>query len=429
MTRLVACIIGFVVLLCGVSLSGAASAQQIEITFAKRYDVHGSIEAGQRYIERVIAEFERRNPHIKVHYQPLTGDWIEKLTTELIAGTAPDVFEMWGDFAVNWAENGLLLDLQPYVDRDFDADYIRGFYPGQWEATVLVSGPNAGMRYGIPRYTNSTIIFYNKDAFDQAGLPTPHQLEQEGRWTWDTFLESAKRVMRTNGDLVTMWGYHEYRWAQWVYSNGGKVFNWPEAPTEYMLDRQEAVEALEFLRSLIWEHQVVPPDRWSTTFSRGDLAMSTHWGSCCIRGIEAEVMGQFEWDIAPLPVGPKGIRQGAVFLDMWAISKSSKHPDAAWEFVKFLLSPEAMAMAAWEFGEQPAHLSGVEEYVRAFEDVNVIYAIEESMRALPWYDAVVPRAAQVNQLINPAIEDGVFQNTKPVRTAVEEIRSAIEALF
>lgn len=176
--------------------------------WAKRYDAHGSIEAGQSYVERVIAEFERRNPHIKVHYQPLTGEWIDKLTTELIAGTAPDVF-----------------------------------------------------------------------------------------------------------------------------------------------------------------------------------------------------------------------------LDMWAISKSSKHPEAAWEFVKFLLSPEAMAIASWEFGEQPAHISGVEEYVRAFEDVNVIYAIEESMRALPWYDAVVPRSTQVNQLINPAIEDGVFQNTKPVRTAVQEIRSAIEALF
>ncbi len=206
MTRFVAFIIRLITLFLGISFSGAALAQPIEITFAKRYDAHGSIEAGQRYVEKVIAAFERRNPHIKVHYQPLTGDWVEKLTTELIVGTAPDVFEMWGDFAVNWAENGLLLDLQPYVDRDFDADYIRGFYPGQWEATVLVAGPNAGMRYGIPRYTNSTIIFYNKDAFDQAGLPTPHQLEQEGRWTWDTFLESAKRVMRTNGDLVTMWG-------------------------------------------------------------------------------------------------------------------------------------------------------------------------------------------------------------------------------
>ena len=78
--------------------------------------------------------------------------------------------------------------------------------------------------------------------------------------------------------------------------------------------------------------------------------MSTHWGSCCIRGIEAEVMGQFEWDIAPLPVGPKGIRQGAVFLDMWAISKSSKHPDAAWEFVEVSPLAGSDGDGWWEFG-------------------------------------------------------------------------------
>lgn len=411
------------------AFAATALAEQIEITFAKRYDAHGSLESGMSYVERVIAEFERRNPHIKVKYQPLAGDWIDRLSVELIAGTAPDVFEMWGDFAVNWAENGLLLDLNPYVERDFDAEYIRGFYPGQWEASTLPAGPKAGVRYGIPRYTNSTIIFYHEDAFNQAGLPTPHQLEQEGRWTWDAFLESAKKVMRWSGDEVTLWGYHEYRWLQWVYSNGGKVFNWPDAPLEYALDREEAIGGLEFLRSLIWEHRVVPPDRWSTSFSQGNVAMSTHWGSCCIRGIEAEVLDQFAWDIAPLPVGPEGVRQGAVFLDMWAISSSSKHPDAAWEFVKFLLSPEAMAIASWEFGEQPAHLSGIEEYVRAFSDVNVIYAIEEAMRALPWYDAVIPRAADINGLIVPAVEQGVFQNEKPVRSAVAEIREAIESIF
>lgn len=408
---------------------GDSHAQQVEITFAKRYDVHASIEAGMSYIENVIEEFERRNPHIKVNYQPLTGDWIDRLTTEMIAGTAPDVFEMWGDFAVNWAEIGALLDLQPYVERDFHADYINGFYPGQWDATVLVSGSRAGIRYGIPRYTNSTIIFYHEDAFNEAGLATPHQLEQQGQWTWDSFLDSSRKVMRSVGDEVTMWGYHEFRWTQWVYSNGGKVFNWPEAPTEYVLDQPEAVEALEFLRSLIWEHQVVPPDRWSTGFPQGNLAMSTDWGSCCIRGIDAAIEGQFAWDIAPLPISPKGDRTGAVFLDMWGISSSSAHPDEAWEFVKFLLSPEAMAMASWQFGEQPAHISGIEEYIRAFEDINVIYAIEESMRALPWYDSVVPNASMVNTHINAAIEEGVFQAEKPVRSALEQIRSPIEAIL
>ncbi|HEX6971777.1 MAG TPA: extracellular solute-binding protein, partial [Limnochordia bacterium] len=71
----------------------AVSASQVEITWAKRTDVHGSMEGGKGYVETVIEEFERLNPDIRVNFRPLTGDWINKLTTEMIAGTAPDVFE------------------------------------------------------------------------------------------------------------------------------------------------------------------------------------------------------------------------------------------------------------------------------------------------------------------------------------------------
>ena len=194
---------------------------------------------------------ERRNPHIKVHYQPLTGDWIEKLTTELIAGTAPDVFEMWGDFAVNWAENGLLLDLQPYVDRDFDADYIRGFYPGQWEATVLVAGPNAGMRYGILATPTARSSSTTKTPSIKRGCPPAHQLDKRVGGLGTRFLESARSASCAPTATWSPCGV--------TTSTGGRsgctataarCLTGRRLPPNTCSTEQEAVEALEFLRSL-----------------------------------------------------------------------------------------------------------------------------------------------------------------------------------
>lgn len=408
---------------------GPVMGKQVEITWAKRTDAHGSMEGGKGYVETVVQEFERLNPDIKVNFRPLAGDWTNKLTTEMIGGTAPDVFEMWGDFSVNWAENGMLLDLRPYVKRDFTAEYIKGFYPGQWDASVVVSGPRAGLRYGIPRYTNSIILFYNKDALDRAGVQDPHQMEQAKNWTWNTLVQTAKKAMQYQSDRVTRWGYQEYRWAQWVWSNGGKVFDFPQNPTRYMMDRPEAVAGLDFLRSLAYDHQVAAPDRWSVSFPAGQVAIATGWGSCCIRGWESEIKGQFKWNIAPIPVGPTGKRVSGVFLDMWGIYSQSKNPDAAWKFVKFLLSPYAMAVAARMFGEQPAHINGLRAYVEAFKDINARYAVESALTAEVWFDAVVPRSKEVTALVNQAVEDSAFTNKKPVEQAVAGIRPAIEALL
>lgn len=422
-------------LACGVLaglMAGTVIAKQIEITWAKRPDSHSSMASSENYVEGVIQEFERLNPDIKVTFQPLTGDWMNKITTEMIAGTAPDVFEMWGDFAVNWGESGMLLDLRSHVKRDFSAEYVKGFYPGQWDASVLVSGARAGLRYGIPRYTNSGIVYYNADAFARAGLMNPHELEKGKEWTWETFLQSAKKVMRFQGDQVSVWGYQEHTWVSWVWSNEGTIFAYPENPTRFMLDQPKAIGGLNFLRSLTFDHQVMAPNRHQPNFAAGQVAMmgiGSGAGSCCIRLWEDRIKGQFAWNIAPVPVGPTGKRIAPVFLDMWGIYSQSKNPEAAWKLVKFLLSPYAQGIAARQAGEQPAHISGLRAYVEALKGLNVTYAVDMALTANVWPTAVVPRAKEVESLLGQAVNESVFSNRKSVEQAVAGIRPAIEALF
>ena len=55
----------------------------------------------------------------------------------------PDVIEIWGDWAQDYARTGALLDLRPYVERDFTAADIADFFPSAWEAATVKHGPFA----------------------------------------------------------------------------------------------------------------------------------------------------------------------------------------------------------------------------------------------------------------------------------------------
>jgi len=55
-----------------------------------------------------------------------------------------------------------------------------------------------GKVYGLPRDISTMVIYYNEDLFKAAGIPTPKELNDQGKWNWDTLLESAKKLTDTS---------------------------------------------------------------------------------------------------------------------------------------------------------------------------------------------------------------------------------------
>lgn len=418
------CVLVFLALPVGV----VEGARQAKLTLALRLTGGGgSATAGEEYVRAVLQDFSEQHPGIEVEYMPLTGSWQDKLTVEMVAGTAPDVFEMWGQFANDWADKGMLMDLDPFVKRDFSEREIKDFYPGQWQATLHPGGPHAGERIGLPRYVNTGILYYNLDAFDRAGLAYPVTLERQQNWNWNTFLEAARKLTERDAEgRVRMWGYREVYWAPWIYTAGGKAFDWPEDPYRYVMNEPSAVNALEFLRSLIWDYGVA---QVSGNFGDGKAAMGSAWGSCSLGSVKAEAGSQFRWNTGPLPIGPTGLRHSWIGKDMWGMYSGTKHPQEAWMLVKFLVSPKGSALAARIIGEQPVRISALPAYRDAHPGVDVHYAVEMGLTALPWPTYVIPESQKIGSLLESAIGDSVWNNRKAVRQAVEEIRGPIEALL
>lgn len=287
----------------------------------------------------MVDKFMEANPNVTIDFQVIgTPDYWTRLEALAAADDLPCVFNMSAGFFDQWHGDGLLLNLQDYVDRDINPD---DYYTGVFD---VVRDRETGDMYSFPFAFVETVLFYNKDAFDEAGVPYPEQ-----GWTWDEFLDAAQQLTIDEGDdgVVEQYGFFFYgRYAQiesWVYQNDGRFLN--EDKTRFEPD-DNTVEALAFLDSLIHEHGVAPEPAEMEGVRQQDvfpLGLSAMWvdGAWNIENNRDIVDGAFEWGVAPIPRGPQATEDTAYgWPDSMAIASGCEHPDVAWDFINFMTGPE-----------------------------------------------------------------------------------------
>ena len=284
---------------------------------------------------KLVESFEAVNPTIDV--KVTVADWDtywDKLLTGLSGGAAPDVFAMDGPLFPDYQARDVLLDLQPFVARD-------GYDLGQLADQGVSVFKSAGGQYGLPRDLNVIALYYSKTMFDAAGIAYP-----DDTWDWAKLVEVGKQLTKdADGDGTTdQWGLYtetsdmENYWLSLVWQNGGSFFGTDGKSTA--LTTAEAAGGVQFLQDLIYKDKILAePAIFAETgdaFEQGLAAMEIN-GSWLVPTDEAAGL---KFGIAPLPSGPAG-RFTSVNPTGVVVYKSTKSPDAAWEFVKYLASPAA----------------------------------------------------------------------------------------
>ena len=285
--------------------------------------------------QAIVDAFHAVEPKITVKVS--VSDWDtywDKLQTGLAGGAAPDVFAMDGPLFPDYASRDVLLDLTPYVQKEN--------YPLTSLNDLAVKDFTIdGKQLGMPRDLNVIALFYNKDLFDKAGVAYP-----DDTWDWQKLIDAGKQLtIDTNKDgKPDQWGLYtettdmENYWSSLVWQNGGDILG-PDGKS-VVLDQPAGSGGLQFLQDLIWKHKIAPdPALFAETgdaFEQGKAAMEVN-GSWLVATDEAAGL---KFGIAPLPKGPAG-QATSVNPTGAVIAKSSKSPDAAWAFVKYLASPAA----------------------------------------------------------------------------------------
>ena len=290
--------------------------------------------------ETLAAQFEAANSDVDVQLGPVASqdDLLARLTTSFAGGNPPDVFlinyRSYGQFA----QQGVLASV---ADRLIASEVIA---EDEFAEPALAAFRFDGAELTcLPQNVSSLALYYNIGLFEAAGLPLP-----EAGWTWADFLTAAQRLtgdgqygLGTQASLI--------RLAPFVWSAGGEVVDDDAAPTALTLDTPDARRGVDFFLDLQTEHGVVPPEAEEQSresearFLDGDLGMYLNSRRVVptLRTIES-----FQWDVAPLPVGPAGEPVSILHGDAYCMSAASSVQGVAWRFIEYASSVEGQTVLA-----------------------------------------------------------------------------------
>lgn len=295
----------------------------------------------QKAFNSLFAEFNKKYPDIKLQAVGIpSGNWATFSTTvatRLAGGQKIDIIQVATEGQRLFASKGILEDLAPYMAKDQSVvdDYMNDISPNLKKfSEEFGSGPN-GETVFIPGGFNTMAMYLNKDVFAQAGVAVP----QDGQWTWDEFVAAGKQIKeKTGAYLIGAGGSYFSDVMPWLTTNGASTFNadW----TEPTYNSAAAVESATFARSLVEMGLAPQPGGQfdaNTAYKQGKLAILT--------GGRWPVLGVRDMDMVDKTVvvnWPTKAENGSpVGWDAWDITKNSQNKEAAWTFIKFLMSKEA----------------------------------------------------------------------------------------
>ena len=269
-------------------------------------------------------EFDEMNDDIIVEYRYLPFDDLVNETLRAYAtGNAPDIVSLDNpDFAL-FSSRGAMLDI---TDRIANSDIIHAdsFFKGPLNSVTW-----DGKYYGIPKYTDTIAVFYNKDLFKKAGIDEPPQ-------TWAEFAEDAEKLTDPDNNVygatfsARAGEEGTFQFLPIIQMSGGSFKK---------VNTDGAVEMLETWKKMIdngWvSKDVLSLGQWDSTgtFNSGNAAMAVSGNWEIDRMIED---ADFDWGVTLLPTLEKGgPRSSALGGFDWGIISTTKHPDEAFRALEY----------------------------------------------------------------------------------------------
>ncbi|TNC66622.1 ABC transporter substrate-binding protein [Rubellimicrobium roseum] len=304
----------------GMALSGAALAQE-PVTL-----VIWSIDGAQGRpgpTDTFSREFDEMNDDIVVEYRALQFDEIVNETLRAYAsGNAPDIVSFDNpDFAL-FSSRGAMLDITDMV-AESDAIDPENYFEGPLNSVMW-----EGRMYGIPKYTDTIGVFYNKDLLEAAGVEPPR--------TWAEFEAAAEKLTDpaagVYGATFSARGNEEgtFQFLPVIQMSGGDYSN---------VNTPGAQEALARMKRMIdngWASQdVLTLGQYDSTgtFNSGNAAMAIS-GPWELDRMSEDA--QFEWGVTLLPTFEEGgARSSALGGFNLGIMSTTEHPEEAFRALEY----------------------------------------------------------------------------------------------
>ncbi|WP_078381809.1 ABC transporter substrate-binding protein [Sutcliffiella halmapala] len=315
--------------LTGCSSDSSSSEGQTTVTFW-----HSLTDSTEEAANAVIKAFEEQNPEIKIKavYTANQGEGQnEKLLTAISGGNPPDV-AYFDRFEIGaWAAQGSLLNLTDLAEAS--GVVKESYYPFAWDEASY-----EGNLYGVPISTDSRLVYFNKDHFEEVGLDTdnlPKTIAELEAASEKLTIKDGKRFQRIG--FIPWFGQG---WLYgWGWAFGGEFFD-PETNTVTAND-PKVIDALQWMTDFAKKYNVEDIAGFTDSqgtgamdpFLTGQLSMkvSGPWEVSAIKKFNPDL----NYGVFPMPT-PTG-ENHTTWSGGWSvvIPKGAKNEEAAWEFMKF----------------------------------------------------------------------------------------------
>lgn len=289
----------------------------------------------------------KKNPGIKVRIENIPyNEYWSKLLTMMAGGSAPDIIFVESTRIASFIVREQLLDLTSFIKNDPSIN-LDDFYPLSLKAYTFDN-----KLYGLPNDIAVLAVFYNKDLFDAASVKYPDK-----NWTWKDYLEiSLKLTKDINKDgIPEQYGTLLSPWWLWIWQNGCDFVDNPYNPKKCTINSPAAREALKFWRDLVHKYKVAPTPITEESEGRYEMFMSGkigmvidgHWMVPKFNEITT-----FRWDVVGLPKGKRKANWNVG--SCYSIPKLAKHPEKAWELIKYMAGFEGQKLIVSQGFSTPA---------------------------------------------------------------------------
>ena len=348
---------------------------------------------------------------VNVEYSiiPWENYW-NALQAGMLSGNGPDVFWMNQPGAVSYMPTGLIMELEHSQFAQFE--------PVQFEPFMF-----EGRLYGLPVFFDAIALFYNKELFDEAGIPHP----PNRGWTIEEMRQAAKdlTIVIRRETVQYGLGIHlstQTGTANFILQNGGHMFT----PCRRALDLNNtgALEALQFMHMLIFEDRVSPlpwENVYGEYFVSGMLAME-------IQGMwRVPLYYEFLGDrlgIAHLPVGEREVN--TFHSVAYMVSAQTANRLAVEAFLEYAVSQAHGDIIASVF--LPAYKGSRHLYFDKFPNLNMQVFAEAMEFAEPLQLAAV-NAGQAWDVLNAEMERAFMENEDISPEILDELNYRINKVI
>ncbi len=380
-------------------------------------------------IQELTDEYMAQNPDVKIDaiYAGSYQDTITKVITAARGGNAPQLSVALSVDMFTLIDEDLIVPFDNFIKTDEDRAWIEGFFPAFME-----NSQTGGKTYGIPFQRSTPVLYWNKDAFKEAGLDP-----EKAPATWQETIDMGKKLVKrdANGN-VTQWGVRipSSGFPYWLFQgfttqNGAILVNSEGNKTNF--DDPAVVEALEHMVSLSTEHKIMQPGiiEWGATpkaFFEGQTAMmwTTTGNLTNVRN-----NAPFDFGVAMLPANKRrGAPTGGGNFYLFQGS-SDEELAASIDFIKWITAPKQSAKwtiatgyvapraETWETPEMQAYTEDFPPALVARDQLD--FAVAE----LSTY-----QNQRITKIFNDALSAAITGD-KDAKTALEEAQKQADAIL